>query len=145
MPLIEGKIDLDGAVVTVRVEAGAAEEAALRDAGEEAQYVTTTALIDTGASQTALAPWVVEYLKIQPHGIDKVRVPGRGDEDLEFYDARITLGFPRFDHPRISVLAPGISPASPGVGVLIGRDVLEHFTLVYDGPRRKFALGSAED
>ena len=78
MARIREAIDLDGAVVRVRIEIGMADEAYLTGSklAIPKSYITT-ALLDTGASCTAVDPIVVGQLGLQPRGFLPVLAPGQ--------------------------------------------------------------------
>jgi hypothetical protein len=103
---------------------------------------STTALLDTGSSMTAVAPFVIEYLGIVPCGITEVLVPGDAGAMSKriygLYDVRIGLqAYP--EHFRgLRVVAA--MPATPGVSVLLGRDILDSCRFVFDGPKQRFTL-----
>ena len=102
----------------------------------------TTALIDTGASQTAVAPFVVEYLRLVQGDTAEVLVPGKSGamvaEIHRVYDLALSLpAHPQFGHKVAAVAA---MPATPGVSVLIGRDILDQCRFLFDGPKRRFTL-----
>jgi hypothetical protein len=57
--------------------------------------------------------------------------------DLPLYNLRIWIG--GLPSP-FYVQALGVGPATPAVLALIGRDILDQCTFLYDGPNRKFTL-----
>ena len=95
------------------------------------QPQTGLALIDTGASITAIDQTVVDALGLIPLGIITVSTPS-GQEDQLLYPCRIefpgtpigSLNFNRVTGSKLSEF---------GIATLIGRDLLRHFLLVYNG------------
>lgn len=138
MPRVQSKIGHDGAIVTVRVEIGETEEAALRAAGRPIPIpFPTTALIDTGASHTAVHPMILTHLGVAQTGTALVSVPGQDQVSLPLYRVRISLGARL---PPFAVRATRIIPATHTVAVLIGRDILADATLLFDGENQAISL-----
>jgi predicted aspartyl protease len=131
MPRLQSRIDFDGAIINVRVELGAVEEAYLRAWGQPIpQPFSTTALIDTGASHTAVDPMILNHLGVIQRGVVLVRVPGHANAHMPLYDVRVSL---EIHHPAFDVQVAKIVPATHTVAVLIGRDILKNGTLLFDG------------
>jgi len=98
------------------------------------------ALIDTGASHSTVNPRVTEQLKSPPSSFTDVLVPGASGGDafqVPVHDLRVWLepGSIPFE-----VLAVGASSATEGILFIIGRDILDQCTFVYNGPKRAFSL-----
>lgn len=90
------------------------------------------ALIDTGASITAVDQGVLEQLGLFPTGVVTVATPA-GPALQPVYTCEIS--FPGTPIPRLPfnrVIGSQISDL--GYTALIGRDVLRYFQLVYNGP-----------
>jgi predicted aspartyl protease len=138
MPRLQSAIGFDGAIVTVRIELGAVEESLLRATGQPVPPpFPTTALIDTGASHSAVHPMILNHLGATQTGTAQVSVPGHAHASLPLYDVRIRLG----DHgPAFAVQVAKIVPATHTVAVLIGRDVLKNSALLLDGQYDSFSL-----
>jgi hypothetical protein len=138
MPRLQSRISSDGPIIVVRIELGVVEEATLRAAGQPIPApFPTTALIDTGASHTAVHPMILTYLGVAQTGTAVVSVPGQAHSHFPLYDARITLGNHR---PALAVQVTSIVPATHTVAVLIGRDILAAATRLYDGENRISSL-----
>jgi len=138
MPRLQVKIGLDGAILTVRVELGDVEEAKLRAEGKPVPApFPTTALIDTGASHSAVHPMILAHLGASQTGTAVVGVPGQVSSTFPLYDVRITLGSYR---PSFAVQVAKIVPATHTVAVLLGRDILADATLLFDGENRVSSL-----
>jgi hypothetical protein len=131
MPRLQSAIEFDGAIITVRIELGAVEEADRRAAGQPVPPpFPTTALIDTGASHTAVHPMILDHLGVVQTGAATVSVPGHAHASRPLYDVRVTLGTHR---PAFALQVAKIVPATHTVAVLIGRDILKDGTLLFDG------------
>ncbi len=138
MPRLQSRIDFDGAIINVRVEPGAVEEAYLRASGQPIpQPFPTTALIDTGASHTAVDPMILNHLGVIQRGVALVSVPGHANASMPLYDVRVSLGIHR---PAFAVQVARIVPATHSVAVLIGRDILKNGTLLFDGQNNAFSF-----
>jgi hypothetical protein len=143
MPRIQERIDSDGAVIHVGVEVGAVDADDLRARGLPVPSpMRTTGLIDTGASRTILHPAVTHYLGLIARGFTEVETAGPTGPNVirrvPLYDARITLG--GHAHPQFAVEAAQVAPATSGVLVIIGRDILMECALVFDGRKKRFRL-----
>lgn len=124
-----------GPLIQVGISVGVAFAQAGRG-GAPRSYV---ALIDTGASGTAISPTVVH--EVQPWLVGAVPVGRIGANQVAgTYDIRI-----KFEHHLqpgnwYDLEAVAVAPATPGVDVLIGRDLLQRVTMLYDGPNGKLVL-----
>ena len=99
---------------------------------------TGKALIDTGASMTAVDKTIINSLGLSPIGVTKVFTPS-GEAEQELYPAK--LSFPGIAGLTInfnSVLCSDLS--NQGIAALIGRDVLTSFVLIYNGLGAYFTL-----
>ena len=55
-------------------------------------------------------------------------------------DVQLLIGGPRPGTLWVSTRVVSVAPSTPTVLALIGRDVLEHCTLFYNGPRGELTL-----
>jgi len=125
-----------GPLIQVGVRVGAAFEA-VGHGGAPQSY---TALIDTGASTTAISPKVVAAVQPQRARHTTLRRIGSAPLALTMYRIRL-----KFD----SHLTPGrwfdleaveTAPVTPGVDLLIGQDLLLMITFFFNGPLGKLIL-----
>ncbi len=131
MPRLQSRIDFDGAIITVRIELSVSEEALFRAMGRPVPPpFPTTALIDTGASHTAVYPMILDHLRAVSTVRDCMNVPGQPEADRSLDRVRFSLG--NFQ-AAFEVQVAKIAPATNTVAVLIGCDILEHGTLLFDG------------
>ena len=138
MPRIRGKIAFDGAIVTVRIELGAPDEASRRASGQPVSPpFATTALFDIGASRTAVHPMILDQLGANQTGLSRSVVPGHPEERVANYDVRLAFGT---DRHAFEVRVVRVAPATHTAGVLIGRDILERGTLLFDGEGETFSF-----
>lgn len=100
-------------------------------------HITVSALIDTGASTTAVSHKVVKALKLIPRGTAKVYTSNRRSETRNEFD--ISLEFDTDTYLTIlKVLDANLKDHS--IDCLIGRDVLAHGVLTYNGPKKQVRL-----
>ncbi len=104
------------------------------------------ALIDTGASITAITPAVVATLAPQKAGQMEHTRPNEGPIFRPTYLIQLCftpdLGEADWvaDAHWFTAKAVESKIATPGVDVLIGQDVLAHLALTWDGPRGRLLL-----
>jgi predicted aspartyl protease len=102
------------------------------------------ALIDTGASCTCVDPAIIQALRLSPTGSTMVLTASTGAQAhvTEQYDVSIqiysAMDEPPLEIPMIAVIASDLR--AQGIDALIGRDVLSHCLLVYNGDMELFTL-----
>lgn len=98
------------------------------------------ALIDTGASRSTISPRVVA--DVQPQSAGSTNLERVGETLLTITSYKIRLKFEGHLAPGrwFDLEAAGTAPATPGVDVLIGQDLLLQLTLLYNGPLGKLVL-----
>lgn len=135
-----------GPCLPVQVEVPPALAAQLQQTGQAVPApVAGFALIDTGASVSAVDAAVVQQLGVQQIGTVLVGTAG-GPQQQATFPARFT--FPGTTLPAIdfgallgSNLAGQIVAIHQGPLIaLLGRDLLQSFVLVYNGPGATFSL-----
>jgi hypothetical protein len=108
--------------------------------------VMKTALIDIGASMTAITPKTIAELRPLRLGLIEIKRPGGAIIRASSYDVRIAFEpDPQPDQWWLrgrwfDVEAVSAAPASAGVDVLIGQDLLGQIVMSWDGPRWKLLL-----
>jgi len=96
------------------------------------------ALIDTGATKSCVDEQALATLAIRPVGQTKVLTPS-GSETQFIHPVRLTfVGTTLGSIEPIAVLASKLK--DQGLLALIGRDILAHCILVYNGPGGIFTL-----
>lgn len=116
---------------------------ALKKAGRKfSAPVDILGLIDTGASISALDFNVIRRLDIPPRGSIAIHTPSTGTayENRYTHDVCLVLGETETTSLIITTPIIGIELASQGFYALLGRDVLRHCRLVYDGPQGSITL-----
>jgi len=135
-----------GPVMPLQVEIPTALASALQQAGQPIPGpILGFALIDTGASVSAVDVSVVQRLGVQPIGVTNVGgVTGVAQQPT--YPARFVFPGTAFPPIEFGMLlgAPlsGLQPAGlPGPLIaLLGRELLQHFILIYNGPGAMFSV-----
>ena len=103
-------------------------------------------IVDTGASISAVDSTVISQLGVQPVGTANVGTAG-GPQTQFTYPAKFTFpgtGIPSIEFSTLigsnltGQIVPG--PQQGNLIVLLGRDILEHFIFVYNGPSGMFTL-----
>jgi hypothetical protein len=123
---------------------------ARRDALDKANQAIPTlqqarALVDTGATLTAIDRSVISKLNLSPTGTASIHTPSTGQNPhlADLYDVGIffvhppRLTFPVYTVPVLEadLLLQG------GIQALIGRDILQLGLMIYDGVAGMFSLG----
>jgi hypothetical protein len=105
-----------------------------------------TGLIDTGASQSAISPSLIERLNPQRLRLQDYNRPGGTLIPAWTYSMLLCFEPDLGDEDWVAdahwfpVIAIGAAPATPGVDVLIGQDLLANLALAWDGPRGRLNL-----
>jgi hypothetical protein len=97
--------------------------------------VSGSALIDSGASISAIDLSVVSALQISPMGVATILTPA-GPAKQNLFPARFEL--PRLRIDISAVLGVDVKPQ--GIIALIGRDILSRFLMIYHGPGGRVTL-----
>jgi predicted aspartyl protease len=109
-------------------------------AGKGGPPSSWTALIDTGASVTSISPAIVRNLSPQP--LESAMIDRPGAEAVPTLIYEVELKFDGHLSPGrwfdLNVVAA--QPATPGIDVLIGMDLLMQFHLYLSGPSGKLVL-----
>lgn len=124
---------VDGPQLDVEVEVPDALKTVLTQQGKPVpRPVTGKALIDTGASITAVEDSIIKSLGVQPVGVATVFTPS-GSAQQNLYPVKFV--FPGIDFPPLNApRAIGSQLRNQGVIALIGRDSLPNLLFVYNGP-----------
>jgi len=125
-----------GPLIQVGIRASAAFEAS----GYGGAPHSYTALIDTGASSSTISPKVVA--DVQPQSVGSAPLKRVAMSPLPIMRYEIRLKFDGHLNPGrwFDLEAAETAPATPGVDVLIGQDLLSQLTLLYNGPLGKLVL-----
>jgi hypothetical protein len=101
------------------------------------QPVTGIALIDTGATLSAVGSPVLAQLGLNPVGTANVGTAG-GQVPQNLYPTRMTLTRLNLSLDYNAVL--GVDLTGQSIIALLGRDFLQSVVLIYDGPAAEFTL-----
>jgi predicted aspartyl protease len=92
------------------------------------------AQIDTAADTTVLPQQIVEALELEP--LDQVPILGFDGHLSQVYRFLVSLSLHNLDPLVLRVLASADEPY-----VLLGRDVLNQYRILLDGPQLKLDIG----
>jgi predicted aspartyl protease len=120
--------------VAVMIEQSAAK--ALLSQGKTAPSKSGLALIDTGASNSCIDEQAAQDLGLPVIDVAAMQSATHEKQSCNVYPVQIITPLVTINSPR----TVGASLASQGLLVLIGRDVLQHCTLFYNGLVGQFTL-----
>jgi hypothetical protein len=143
MPHFTAMIASDGPTIDLAVAIGRARQHRLGARGNPVPSpATVRALIDTGSDLPVVHQQVLQQLGVLATGSVRVRRPGTGGgfRLAAMFDVQFSIGGVTPGATWISTRVVGAAQATPTILALIGRDVLEHCTLFYNGPRVEFTL-----
>lgn len=144
MPAIHVNIAAGGPLLVAHINISVPRMHALTAAGQTLPPGTTgTFLLDTGASCTCVDPSLLAPLGLQPTGRVLISTPSTAGQphNCNQYDVSIFIpGAPSGGHivPALAVVETHLS--SQGIDGLIGRDVLDNCTFIYNGTAKYFTL-----
>ena len=127
-----------GPILPIQVGLPQAAEASMRQNGDTPGTMEEVqALVDTGASITAINEELAARLGLIPTG--SVQVGGvTGVDTRPLYGARIVMPEPGFTFDPVQIVGANLN--APDFQILIGRNLLCSMLMTYDGPRGQFAL-----
>jgi predicted aspartyl protease len=134
MPIIPISLGLDGPQLDVGVSVS---KTYTRWGGPPG---TWKALIDTGATMTAISPGAVAALQPLRLGVQPVQRAGGGFAMHYTYDIRIRFGGHSARGRWFNLEAVETQPATPDVDILIGMELLLKIDMAWLGPRRSLFL-----
>ena len=127
-----------GPVLAVQIEVPQALAKQLAAQGQAVpQPVTGFALVDTGATISAVDQNVIGQLGVSTIGLANMGTAG-GPQQQNLYPIRMVLTQLAF--PLEFEAVPGAALAGTGFIALLGRDVLTRMILIYDGPHGEYTL-----
>lgn len=97
-------------------------------------------LIDTGASRTAISKAAYRALQPAVSGSASYQRPGRSPVLVTTHAARLNFEGHLSSNPWFDLDVVIADPATPGVDVLIGMDVLSRLVLFYEGANGTMVL-----
>jgi predicted aspartyl protease len=144
MPHLSVPTKPNGAMLDIVIGVSIPRQQKLHRSGQPIpKPVTGRALVDTGATPTCIDPGIAARLGLKPIGTSQVHTPST--QGVAFtcnvYDVSLVIPTSPGSPFRIMTLAAFESSLTPqGIDVLIGRDVLEHATMFYDGPNGRMTM-----
>jgi hypothetical protein len=117
MPHLTLQIGPGGPLLDVLVSASAPRQTALTQAGQPVPPAQTArALIDTGASVTAIDPTILTALALTPTGQTTIHTPSTGNHghSCSTYDIHLTLSHPSLSFYISALRSDPIQPSTPG-------------------------------
>jgi hypothetical protein len=143
MPTLSGSIGRWGPTIFVKVMQSNQRVEALKKAGlKYSSPSIVLALVDTGASHSVLDLEVIRSLGLEPRGVASIHTPSSGPtyEQRQTFDCVLIVGETTDDPIARTFEVIGSELASQGFLALLGRDFLETFRFIYDGPSKSFSL-----
>jgi hypothetical protein len=143
MPHFTVTIGSDGPVIDLAVGVGPTWQRQIAAPGAPVPSpITVRALIDPGADISAVHPQILQQLGVGATGRVRLRRPGTGAgfRIAWLSDVELAIGSARPGPLWIPTRVAGVAPSTPTVFAIIGRDVLTHCTLFYNGPRDELTL-----
>ena len=147
MPHFTLQLINEGPLVTAIAAASQARVAALTAAGQPVpNAVPMRALIDTGASCTCIDPSVLTSLQLAPTGTVTLNTPSTGSQPHVAYQYDISLVIPGPSAGHAPLVFQNLAVCctellvAQGFHALIGRDVLQHCVMTYNGSAGFFTL-----
>jgi gag-polyprotein putative aspartyl protease len=143
MPFLTFPIGAEGALVDIFVALSTPRVDTLKAAGisfpppEKAK-----ALIDTGASISSISPRIAKGLGLIPSGITPIysATTGVASQNCNLYDVCLAFVQPSIKVLGVNIPVIEVDLFTPGVDVLLGRDMLRQCLCIYDGQSRTFIL-----
>ena len=100
--------------------------------------MSCTALIDTGASTTAMRKGIAQNLNLQPRGVVDIATPSCEKYQCNTFDVSIIFPGHGVSIPLVTVTEAPLT--GQHIDCLIGRDLLMHGILIYEGYSNRFVL-----
>jgi hypothetical protein len=145
MPRLEVSFGHDGPIVDVRIWYGEDDARSLVAAGRAIPPpFSVLGLVDTGAKVTAIRASIIAWMGIPSIGAMEASSSLLGCESrsVSIFPLRMALG-PLGEGPVPkwrAIDAVAVDVVSPGVSVLIGRDLLASCRFTYDGRRSRLLM-----
>jgi hypothetical protein len=143
MPFLNASIQEDGLIVTVGIALSTARAEVLKKAGgSPVPPIWVTALLDTGASCSVVDSSVVRSLNLVRAGTIEGHTPSSVNpfQTFDLYDVCLAFAKPQVKIMSMNLAVAEARLAGQGFLALIGRDVLQHCLLVYNGPLKSYSL-----
>lgn len=146
MPAIHANIASGGPLLIANIGVSVPRMQALIAANQPVPAIVKgTFLLDTGASGTCVDATFIAQLGLQPTGTVPIMTPstGSGVHHCDQYDVSLYIPGNATGQghliPAVPIIATHLQ--NQGIDGLIGRDVLDNCTLIYNGTAKMFTLG----
>jgi hypothetical protein len=144
MPRLDVFFGRDGPIIDVRIwiAADLAESRAAAGLPIPAPF-SVPGLVDTGAKVSAIRASIVAWMGILSIGVMEASSSVLGGESrpVSIFPVRMALGPLGAGPPRWRAIdAAAVDVVSPGVSVLIGRDLLASCRFTYDGRKSRLLM-----
>jgi len=103
----------------------------------DVKTIKLLAMIDTGATGTVISNGVAATLGINPVGITSINTPSSTNVNCNQFDIRIVFPNNVYFSSIVVIEAP---LQGQHIQCLIGRDILQHGVLIYNGNDNSFTL-----
>ena len=144
MPSLTITIGPDGPIVDVGIAISGPRQTAMRAAGINVPMpVMTRALLDTGASCTAIDSTVITKLGLQPTGTTLLHTPSTGTVPKICNQFDVAIGIwmnPDIHVPGLLIPVLEADFSQQSIDALIGRDILNLSTMIYNGQAKTVTL-----
>ena len=103
---------------------------------------SATMLLDTGAGGTMIDPSVLKPLRLAPMGTERIFVPNsKTHQNINTFQVGIEFCDPSNDRTLVhEVYVIEGNLKNQGIDGLLGRDILKHGKLIYEGRENTFTL-----
>jgi hypothetical protein len=108
--------------------------------GKGGPPLSRTGLIDTGATQTAISDAVYQIPRPAACGLTLYRRPVMAQTTVAMYSIRLNFVGHLSSNPSFDLDILVANPATPGIDVLVGMDVLSQLVLFYEGANGRMVL-----
>jgi hypothetical protein len=125
-----------GALIQVGLNVGVTQALS----GQGGPPLSRNGLIDTGATQTAISNAVHQVLHPAVSGSIPYQRPGVPQVVVPMYAIRLNFEGHLSGNPWFDLDVVVVNPATPGIDVLVGMDVLSQFVLFYEGANKTMIL-----
>jgi len=143
MPAIHVNIAPGGPLLVAHINVSIPRMQALNAAGSHLPPAATgTFLLDTGASCTCVDPALLNSLGLQPTGRVLISTPSTAGQPHHCNQYDISIFIPGSSGGHLVPALPAVEThlRSQGIDGLIGRDVLDNCTFIYNGTLKIFTL-----
>jgi hypothetical protein len=146
MPAIHANIASGGPLLIAHIGVSVPRmQALLAVNGVVPPPIAGTFLIDTGASGTCVDATFISQLGLQPTGTVPIMTPSTGNGlhhcdqfDVSFYIPPNSAGVGGHLVPALPIIATHLQ--GQGIDGLIGRDILDNCTFIYNGTAKYFTI-----